>query len=69
MFIVFITHSDKVFEFMRISQDVIRDGAKIDDTNEEVALDENIFQLNPIFVAWKKIRFLSREYGSVLLLF
>ena len=40
--------SNEVFEFMRISQDVIRDGAKIDDTNEEVALDENIFQLKVI---------------------
>ena len=29
---------------MRISIDVIIDGDKIDDTNEEVALDANIFQ-------------------------
>ena len=36
--------SNEVFEFMRTSQDVIRDGDKIDDTNEEIALDANIFQ-------------------------
>ena len=29
---------------MRSSNDVIIDGDKIDDTNEEVALDANIFQ-------------------------
>ena len=33
------------------------------------AISEAIFMFNPIFVAWKKIRFLSREYGSVLHLF
>ena len=44
MFIVRITHSNEVFEFTRISIDVIIDGDKIDDTNEEVALDANIFQ-------------------------
>ena len=40
--------SNEVFEFMRISQDVIRDGDKIDDTNEEIALDAYIFQLKVI---------------------
>ena len=41
--------SNEVFEFMRTSQDVIRDGDKIDDTiNEEIALDANIFQLKVI---------------------
>ena len=44
VFIVWITQSNEVFEFMRITIDVIIDGDKIDDTNEEVALDANIFQ-------------------------
>ena len=44
VFTVWITHSNEVFEFMRSSNDVIIDGDKIDDTNEEVALDANIFQ-------------------------
>ena len=44
VFTVLITHSNEVFEFMRSSNDVIIDGDKIDDTNEEVALDANIFQ-------------------------
>ena len=35
MFIVFITHSDELFEFMRISQDDIENGDKVDVINEE----------------------------------
>ena len=44
VFTVWITHSNEVFEFMRSSNDDIIDGDKIDDTNEEVTLDANIFQ-------------------------
>ena len=44
MFTVWITHSnEEFFEFMRISIDVIIDGDKNDDTNEEIALDAYIF--------------------------
>ena len=35
MFIVFITHSDELFEFMRIYQDDIENGDKIDVINED----------------------------------
>ena len=42
MFIVFITHSDELFEFMRISQDDIENGDKIDVINEEDSLDLQI---------------------------
>ena len=43
MFIVFITHSDELFEFMRISQDDIENGDKIDVINEEDTLDLQIY--------------------------
>ena len=35
VFIVFITHSDELFEFMRISQDDIENGDKIDGLNNK----------------------------------
>ena len=44
MFTVWVTHSSEVFEFMRISIDVIIDGDKNDDTNEDVVLNAYIFQ-------------------------
>ena len=43
VFIVFITHSDELFEFMRISQDDIENGDKIDVINEEDTLDLQIY--------------------------
>ena len=43
MFIVFITHSDELFEFMRISQDDIENGDKIDVINEVDTLDLQIY--------------------------
>ena len=47
MLIVFITHSDELFEFMRNSQDDIGDGDKNDVINEEDTLnDANIFLHN-----------------------
>ena len=43
VFIVFITHSDELFEFMRISQDDIENGDKIDVINEVDTLDLQIY--------------------------
>ena len=43
MFKVFITHSDELFEFMRISQDDIENGDKVDVINEEDTLDLQIY--------------------------
>ena len=43
VFIVFITHSDELFEFMRISQDDIENGDKVDVINEEDTLDLQIY--------------------------
>ena len=44
VFTIWITHSNELVVFMRISIDVIIDGDKNDDTNEELALDAYIFQ-------------------------
>ena len=43
MFKVFITRSDELFEFMRISQDDIENGDKVDVINEEDTLDLQIY--------------------------
>ena len=70
MFIVFVTHSDELFEFMRISQDDIESGDKNDVINEEDTLDvANIFlhKVMALINASVKIINYNNEISKIIL--